>query len=76
MLNCLEGLVQKQKHGKLEKTLPAVREEGLDGNVSREGSVRGEKKSKRPTPPPVQVPRSKFEMDSPKTPLWSKMFGR
>lgn len=30
----------------------------------------------RPVPPRVQVPASKFEMDSPKTPMWNKVFGR
>lgn len=37
----------------------------------------GEGRSKpRPMPPRVQVPSSKFEMDSPKTPMWNKVFGR
>lgn len=34
------------------------------------------KKKQRPTPPRVQVPQSKFEMDSPKTPMWNRVFGR
>jgi hypothetical protein len=59
--------------GQVEKELPAVREERADGNGLEPESGT---KTKRPTPPPVQVPQSKFEMDSPKTPLWSKVFGR
>ncbi|OAL24051.1 hypothetical protein AYO22_05932 [Fonsecaea multimorphosa] len=39
--------------------------------------VKAEKKDrKRPRPPSVTIPSSAFEMDSPKTPLWKKMFGR
>ena len=74
-----EGAV---RHGTPEKTLSSVREEGRDGSMEdvsltgKGSGVGGGRKSKRPTPPAVQVPQSKFEMDSPKTPLWSKVFGR
>jgi len=27
-------------------------------------------------PPKVEIPPSAFEMDSPKTPMWKKVFGR
>lgn len=49
--------------GSLEKPLPQT------------GSAVGGKKQ-RPVPPRVQVPKSKFEMESPKTPMWNRVFGR
>ena len=30
----------------------------------------------KPRPPKVEIPPSAFEMDSPKTPMWKKVFGR
>lgn len=59
--------------GNLEKGQAAervVRDESADG-----GQGQGRKKQ-RPSPARVQVPESKFEMDSPKTPMWNKVFGR
>jgi hypothetical protein len=41
-----------------------------------ETSTGQSRKQQRPLPPKVQVPASKFEMDSPKTPMWNKVFGR
>lgn len=33
-------------------------------------------KEKKPLPSIVQVPQSRFDHDSPKTPIWNKIFGR
>jgi hypothetical protein len=33
-------------------------------------------KAKKPRPPKVDIPTSAFEMDSPRTPVWKKIFGR
>jgi hypothetical protein len=59
-----------------EKGLETVNEEGRSGSQSSGEGHKGGKNGRRPAPPPVTVPQSKFEMDSPKTPLWSKVFGR
>jgi hypothetical protein len=40
---------------------------------SKSDSTRGKDK---PRPPKVEIPPSAFEMDSPKTPMWKKVFGR
>ena len=58
----------------LEKGLP-------DSAVKVEAKSEGEKQitkkdKKRPRPPSVSIPSSAFEMDSPKTPVWKKVFGR
>lgn len=55
-------------------------EKGIPGATSR--SVGGERDSQerdgkpRPHPPPVAIPQSAFDMDSPVTPIWKKIFGR
>ena len=58
----------------------AVRELTPSYNHSRNTSTQSQsgdgKKKVRPTPPTLTVPQSKFDMDSPKTPLWQKVFGR
>jgi hypothetical protein len=59
----------------VEKGLPesAVKVESKD----EAGGERTTKKDKkRPRPPSVSIPSSAFEMDSPKTPMWKKVFGR
>ncbi|KAH0829457.1 hypothetical protein FOPE_10686 [Fonsecaea pedrosoi] len=61
----------------LEKGLSdgAVRVEPTGDN----GSVKAKSKKKdrkRPRPPSVTIPSSAFEMDSPKTPMWKRVFGR
>ncbi|KAJ9634753.1 uncharacterized protein PV06_07053 [Exophiala oligosperma] len=42
------------------------------------GTQQGERKSRKekPRPPKVEIPTSSFEIDSPKTPIWKKVFGR
>jgi hypothetical protein len=60
----------------VEKGLPdvAVRVESTSDEAGKT-LPRRESKS-RPRPPNVKIPSSAFEMDSPKTPVWKKMFGR
>ena len=58
----------------------AVRELTPAHSHSRNASTQSETgqatKKVRPMPPTLTVPQSKFDMDSPKTPLWQKVFGR
>lgn len=68
-------------HGDLEKSSygPITRELTPNYSHSRNGSTQSNSdrgRKKRPTPPTLTVPQSKFEMDSPKTPIWQKVFGR
>ncbi len=57
----------------LEKGLP---ESAVTVEARNEMEPRVEKKEKRSPPPNVRIPSSAFEMDSPKTPVWKKVFGR
>ncbi|KIW63253.1 hypothetical protein PV04_10115 [Phialophora macrospora] len=59
----------------VEKGLPdsAVKVESRDETG---GTSTTKKDKKRPRPPSVSIPSSAFEMDSPKTPMWKKVFGR
>ncbi|KAJ9614180.1 hypothetical protein H2200_002316 [Cladophialophora chaetospira] len=58
----------------LEKGLP---ESAVKVEPKSEGEEPIAKKDKkRPRPPSVSIPSSAFEMDSPKTPVWKKVFGR
>jgi len=63
----------------VEKGLPDVAVKVESQRTSDESSKtplpRRESKS-RPRPPNVKIPVSAFEMDSPKTPVWKKVFGR
>ncbi|KEF63838.1 uncharacterized protein A1O9_01816 [Exophiala aquamarina CBS 119918] len=61
----------------VEKGLPdvAVKVERTSDESSKTPLPRRESKS-RPRPPNVKIPSSAFEMDSPKTPVWKKVFGR
>jgi hypothetical protein len=66
----------------LEKGLPdggSVRVTA-GGDRSESSSLHGpaqiKKDRKRPRPPSVSIPSSAFEMESPKTPMWQKVFGR
>lgn len=79
----VHGNGRKERGGErtAEKGLSTVNEENRNSSPSSQRSssqdAQSGRKSKRPPPPPpVTVPQSKFEMDSPKTPLWSKVFGR
>ena len=62
----------------LEKGLPvsAIRVEPKSENDSNTQHGTANKGRKRPAPPCVSIPSSAFEMDSPKTPMWKKVFGR
>ena len=57
----------------LEKGLP---ESAVTVEAKSAEEQLGEKKEKRRPPPNVRIPSSAFEMDSPKTPVWKKVFGR
>ncbi|OAP55967.1 hypothetical protein AYL99_10119 [Fonsecaea erecta] len=61
----------------LEKGLRggAVDVESKWGNDSVQVKA-GKKDKKRPRPPSVTIPSSAFEMDSPNTPMWKRVFGR
>ncbi|EXJ54121.1 hypothetical protein A1O7_09458 [Cladophialophora yegresii CBS 114405] len=61
----------------VEKGLPdsAVKIEAKAG-TDDSGERTGKKDKRRPRPPSVSIPSSAFEMDSPKTPMWKKVFGR
>ncbi|KIW26077.1 uncharacterized protein PV07_09205 [Cladophialophora immunda] len=61
----------------LEKGLPdgAVKVESTEDNDSIEAKS-GKKDGKRQRPSSVSIPSSAFEMDSPKTPMWKRVFGR
>ncbi|EXJ93008.1 hypothetical protein A1O3_01564 [Capronia epimyces CBS 606.96] len=57
-----------------EKGLPAS---AIRVETSETDSVKNQRKDgSRPRPPKVNIPSSSFEMDSPKTPMWKKVFGR
>jgi hypothetical protein len=64
----------------LEKGLPnsAVKVEASPKTESGDGEKPSttKKDKRRPRPPSVSIPSSAFEMDSPKTPMWKKVFGR
>jgi hypothetical protein len=62
----------------LEKGLPepTVKVVVKDEKDSTTGERPEKKDKKRPRPPSVSIPSSAFEMDSPKTPMWKKVFGR
>lgn len=54
--------------------------EGDESRSSEEskspGSNKNGEKKPRVKPANITVPSSEFEMDSPKTPMWQKVFGR
>lgn len=60
--------------------LPTTREltskHSHNRNLSSQSQIEKARKAGKPLPPSLQVPQSKFEMDSPKTPIWQKVFGR
>ncbi|OCT54173.1 hypothetical protein CLCR_00321 [Cladophialophora carrionii] len=60
----------------VEKGLPdsAVKIESKRDEIDGERITKKDKR--RPRPPSVSIPSSAFEMDSPKTPMWKKVFGR
>ena len=62
----------------LEKGLRdvTIKVETKTDSDSTQGQQPARKDRKRPRPPSVTIPSSAFEMDSPKTPVWKKMFGR
>ena len=62
----------------LEKGVPevTVKIEPKSENDSSTEPMHEKKDRKRPRPPSVTIPSSAFEMDSPKTPVWKKVFGR
>jgi len=62
----------------LEKGVPVttVRVEPQDDTSSTQETAGPKKDRRRPRPPSVTIPSSAFEMDSPKTPMWKKVFGR
>lgn len=60
----------------VEKGVPDVAvKDGRSSDDVRNPLARRESKS-RPRLPNVKIPSSAFEMDSPKTPVWKKVFGR
>lgn len=62
----------------LEKGLPESTvkvKEKVTSEAEGEGE-RAPKGKRKPKPPQVNIPPSSFEMDSPKTPMWKKVFGR
>lgn len=61
--------------GESVDVVPPMAQQLRPGEQQQMQQGQGRKKP-RPTPPRVQVPSSKFEMDSPKTPMWNKVFGR
>lgn len=70
--------LEKRKVHDVEKGVPEVAVSFRDDGGSQETSnplPRRESKS-RPRLPNVKIPSSAFEMDSPKTPVWKKVFGR
>ena len=62
----------------LEKGIPAsaIKAEAKSEMGSTAEEKPAEKDRKRPRPPSLSIPSSAFEMDSPKTPMWKKVFGR
>lgn len=51
--------------------------ESLDGGQGVQGQVAGNGRKQRPVPPRVQVPRNNnSQIESPKTPMWNRVFGR
>ena len=61
----------------LEKGLPASAvkvESKVNNDSTHQPGVK--KDRKKPQLPNVTIPSSAFEMDSPKTPMWKKVFGR
>ncbi|ETN39411.1 uncharacterized protein HMPREF1541_05634 [Cyphellophora europaea CBS 101466] len=87
-----DGLIQNQQRTPVprssnrdgveqEKSRPSVAAGLRSGSndsvpIMQQAQVPGKKQRQQPPPPRVQVPQSKFEMDSPKTPMWNKVFGR
>jgi hypothetical protein len=47
-----------------------------DIEMQSSGRTGAKIKEKKPLPTAVQVPQSRFDHDSPKTPIWNKIFGR
>lgn len=68
------GDAEKAAHGPVTRELTP--KPSHNRNPSSQSHIEKARKNGKPLPPSLQVPQSKFEMDSPKTPIWHKVFGR
>lgn len=64
-----------EKDGSVPAAVTVVAGGEVDGLADGDGVEDVAKKDKR-RPPRVDIPPSVFDMDSPKTPMWKKVFGR
>ena len=72
MNNTKQGRAFIRKPGDVEKGFQSIDEQVAD-RTSEEQDL---KKQKKKSPPANLQPSSHFEMDSPKSPMWTRVFGR